>query len=141
VALALHTTFAFIATRGEVSVSITVRRIRSLLVVVLTALLGSTILIVTLHPVPTFAQEQPLQRKVKSKIPPEYPEIARKMSLTGVVRLAIVISANGTVKDTKVIGGHPILAAAAAEAVKKWKFDSASADSTETVEFKFDPGN
>ena len=140
-ALPLHTRFAFIATRGEVSVSNTVRSTRSLLVVFLTALLGSAVFIVALHPTRSFAQDQPLQRKVKSKVPPEYPEIARKMSLTGVVRLEVVISANGSVKDTKVIGGHPILAAAAADAVKKWKFDSASAESTETVEFKFDPGN
>ena len=140
-ALALHTRFAFIATRGEVSVSNTIRNSRSLIVVVLTALLGSAVLIVALHPAPSFAQDQPLQRKVKSRVPPEYPDIARKMSLTGIVRLQVVISANGSVKDTKVIGGHPILAAAAADAVKKWKFDSASAESTETVEFKFDPGN
>jgi TonB family protein len=112
-----------------------------LLVVFLTALLGSAVFIVAINPARSFAQDQPLQRKVKSKVPPEYPEIARKMSLTGVVRLEVVISANGSVKDTKVIGGHPILAAAAADAVKKWKFDSASAESTETVEFKFDPGN
>jgi len=122
-------------------VSNTVRSTRSLLVVLLAALLGSAFLMVVVHPAPSFAQEQPLQRKVKSRVPPEYPEIARKMSLTGVVRLQVVISANGSVKDTKVIGGHPILAAAAADAVKKWKFDSASAESTETVEFKFDPGN
>jgi TonB family protein len=141
VALTLHTTFAFIATRGEVSVSNIVRGMRSLLFLVLTALLSSAIFVVTLRPATSFAQDQPLQRKVKSKVPPEYPEIARKMSLTGVVRLEVTISANGSVKDTKVIGGHPILAAAAADAVKKWKFDPASAESTETVEFKFDPGN
>ncbi|HKW18186.1 MAG TPA: energy transducer TonB [Terriglobales bacterium] len=119
----------------------TVRSLRSLFLVVVTALLTTVVLVFTLHPVTTFAQDQPLQRRVKSKVPPEYPEIARKMSLTGVVRLEVVISANGSVKDTKVIGGHPILAAAAADAVKKWKFDPASAESTETVEFKFDPGN
>lgn len=119
----------------------TVRKTRSLLVVLLAAVVGSAFLMVVVHPAPSFAQDQALQRKVKSRVPPEYPEIARKMSLTGIVRLQVVISANGNVKDTKVIGGHPILAAAAADAVKKWKFDSASAESTETVEFKFDPGN
>ena len=137
----VHMFESFIATRGDVSVSNTVRSLRSLFLVVVTALLTTVVLVFTLHPVTTFAQDQPLQRRVKSKVPPEYPEIARKMSLTGVVRLEVVISANGSVKDTKVIGGHPILAAAAADAVKKWKFDPASAESTETVEFKFDPGN
>jgi TonB family protein len=122
-------------------VSIKIRSLRSVIVFGLTTLLTLVVLGFTLHPVSSFAQEQSLQRKVKSKVPPEYPEIARKMSLTGVVRLEVVISASGSVKETKVIGGHQILAAAAADAVKKWKFDSASADSTETVEFKFDPGN
>jgi TonB family protein len=82
-----------------------------------------------------------MDRKVKSKIAPSYPEIARKMGLTGTVKLQIVVAANGTVKDTKVIGGHPILVNAAVDAVKKWKFDTAPAETTGTVEFKFDPGN
>jgi Gram-negative bacterial TonB protein C-terminal len=51
-----------------------------------------------------------------------------------------VIWPNGSVKETKVIGGHPILVTAAADAVKKWKFDPASAEPTGTLE-KFDPGN
>jgi hypothetical protein len=43
------------------------------------------------------------------------------------------------VKDTKVIGGHPILVNAAVDAVKRWKFESASAESINTLEFKFQP--
>jgi hypothetical protein len=39
------------------------------------------------------------------------------------------------VKETKVIGGHPILVTAAVDAVKKWKFDSANAEN------HWDPGN
>jgi hypothetical protein len=45
------------------------------------------------------------------------------------------------VKETKVIGGHPILVNAAVDAVKKWRYETASAESTGTVEFRFDPGN
>jgi len=63
------------------------------------------------------------------------------MKLNGVVRVQVVISPNGNVKETKVIGGHPILVTAAVDAVKKWKFDTASSDSTGTIEFRFDPGN
>jgi TonB family protein len=121
-------------------VSNIVRRLRSFLVAGLTVLLAIGVLVFILHPGASYAQDQ-LQRKIKSRIPPAYPEIARKMSLTGVVRLEVLIAANGSVKDTKVIGGHPILAAAAADAVKKWRFDSATAESTETIEVKFDPTN
>lgn len=59
------------------------------------------------------------------------------MNLTGVVRLQVVVAPNGTVKDTKVIGGHPILVNAAVDAVKKWRFEPASSESTGTVVVKF----
>jgi TonB family protein len=105
-----------------------------LLVLIFTTLIGS------FQAVPGIAQDG-LERKVKSKIDPLYPEIARRMGLTGVVKLQLVVAANGTVKETKVIGGHPILVNAAVDAVKKWKFEAGSAESTGTVEFKFDPGS
>jgi len=85
------------------------------------------------------AQAQTSERKVKFKITPQYPDMARKLGLTGVVKLEIVVAPNGNVKDTKVIGGHPILVNAAVDAVKRWKFESASAESIKTLEFKFQP--
>jgi TonB family protein len=97
-------------------------------------------LAVALVPMPGFGQEG-FDRKVKIKVPPSYPEIARKLGLTGTVKLQIVVAPNGSVKDTKVIGGHPILVTAATDAVKKWKFEPASVESEGTVEFRFDPGN
>lgn len=81
------------------------------------------------------------ERKIKNKVQPEYPEIARKLGLSGTVRLQIVVAPNGTVKDTKVIGGHPILVNAALEAVKKWRYESASEETTDTVEVKFGGGS
>lgn len=103
-------------------------------VALLTALFGAL-------PLTRVRAQDAVERKVKSKVAPSYPEIARKMGLTGTVKLQIQVAANGTVKDTKVIGGHPILVNAAVDAVKKWKFEAAPAESTGTVEFKFDPGN
>jgi|SRR5579863_10440886 len=84
---------------------------------------------------------QSMDRKVKSRVTPVYPDIARKMGITGNVKLQLVVAPNGEVKETKVIGGHPILVNAAVDAVKKWRYETASADSTGTVEFRFDPGN
>jgi TonB family protein len=80
-------------------------------------------------------------RKVRAKVTPVYPEIARRMKLTGIVRLQVVISPAGSVTETKVIGGHPILVTAAVDAVKKWKFDPASSATTGILEINFDPGN
>jgi TonB family protein len=80
-----------------------------------------------------------ITRKVKSKVAPVYPELAKRMNLTGVVRVMITVNSNGQVKNAKLVGGHPVLANAALEAVKKWRFESASQESSGTVEFRFDP--
>ena len=89
---------------------------------------------------PSLHAQDSVERKVKTRVQPVYPDIARRMGLAGSVRLQVVIAPNGTVKDTKVIGGHPILVNAVLDAVKKWKFEVGSADSTGILEFKFEPG-
>ena len=63
------------------------------------------------------------------------------MGLTGTVKFRLTVAPNGTVKETKVIGGHPILVNAAMDAVKKWKFETASAETIGTVEIRFNPGD
>jgi TonB family protein len=95
--------------------------------------------VVLLHPLPGRAQQDELTRKVKSKVSPVYPELARRMSISGVVKVQVVVAQNGTVKSTKIVGGHPLLVNAATDAVKKWKFEPASEETTGIVEFKFDP--
>jgi len=83
--------------------------------------------------------ENEIVRRAKSKVQPAYPELARKMNITGIVKVQVTVSPNGTVKDAKVIGGHPVLASAALEAVKKWRFEPAAVESTGVVDFKFEP--
>jgi len=46
-------------------------------------------------------------------------------------------SYDGKVRDTKVIGGSPLLAQEAVTAVKKWKYEEASKESVENVEVVF----
>lgn len=82
---------------------------------------------------------QELNRKVKSKVAPLYPDLARRMNITGVVKVLITVTTSGTVKDAKLVGGHPVLANAALDAVKKWRFEAAPQESTGIVEFRFDP--
>jgi TonB family protein len=79
------------------------------------------------------------RRRVKSKVEPVYPELARKMNLTGTVKVEVVIAPNGTVKEAKVVGGHPVLANAALEAARKWRFEPAAEESSGIVDFKFEP--
>lgn len=87
-----------------------------------------------------FAQGQgEITRKLKAKVAPTYPDLARRMNISGVVKIQVTIANNGTVKNTKLIGGHPVLANAAMEALKKWRYESGSEETTGVVEFHFDP--
>lgn len=83
---------------------------------------------------------QETHRKVKSKVSPVYPELARRMNISGVVKVRVTVAANGSVKDAQLVGGHPVLANAAMDAVKKWRFETRPEETSETVEFRFDPG-
>lgn len=75
--------------------------------------------IVLIFAAPLCAQE----RKLKDQVPPAYPEMAKSMHLAGTVRIQVTITAQGVVKDTKILGGHPLLADAAVKAIQKWKYE------------------
>ena len=79
-----------------------------------------------------------ITRRVKSKVQAVYPELARKMNLSGTVKVAVVVAPNGTVKEAKVVGGHPVLAGAALDAVRKWRFEPAAGETSGVVDFKFE---
>jgi TonB family protein len=84
-------------------------------------------------------QNEDLVRRAKTKVQPFYPDLARKMNITGTVKIEVVVASNGTVKDARVVGGHPVLANAALDAAKKWRFEPAGAESTGVIDFKFEP--
>ena len=70
---------------------------------------------------------------------PEYPEIAARMKLTGTAQVQAVVKPDGTVKEVKILGGHPLLADALARAVKQWKYQPAAKETVEVVKFSFAP--
>ena len=76
-------------------------------------------------------------RKLKSKVVPDYPGIARQLRLQGKVKIMATVSADGQVTSAKIVGGHPVLASAAVDAVKKWRFEPGSKDTTEIIEINF----
>ncbi len=80
-----------------------------------------------------------VHRKAISKVEPAYPELARRMQITGVVKVEVTILPNGSVKNAKAVGGHPLFVVAALDAAKKWRFEASAAESTQIVEFHFDP--
>ena len=53
---------------------------------------------------------------------PEYPLLARQMKVQGAVELHAQIGKDGGVQNLQVVGGPAILADAAREAVKQWRF-------------------
>jgi len=75
-------------------------------------------------------------RKLVNRVNPKYPEYLKKHEIGGVVRLTVVVTANGTVKSVTPLGGNPILVDAATDAVKQWKY--APSDASDTFEVKLD---
>jgi periplasmic protein TonB len=56
------------------------------------------------------------------KIQPAYPPLARQARIQGSVLLQAEISKEGTIENLRLISGHPMLAPAAIEAVKQWRY-------------------
>lgn len=79
------------------------------------------------------------ERKVIVRIAPVYPELAKRMHVSGVVKLEVVIRPNGNVRSTKVVGGNPVLIQAASDAIYKWKFEAAAVETTEVIQLTFEP--
>lgn len=113
-----------------------VRRIQCLL-----ATIALSMACIAMIPVRARSQDTPTGdikdhggRKVKTSVRPAYPDVARQMHITGTVRLEATVSPDGRVRDTRVIGGSPLLAQEATNAVKKWKYEEAPKETVETVE-------
>jgi TonB family protein len=74
----------------------------------------------------------------RTKVQPVYPDLARKLNLAGTVRIQIAVTPSGVVKDAKVLGGHPLLAGAALDAAKKWRFEPSATERNGVLDFKFE---
>ena len=85
----------------------------------------------------TGQNNEEIVRRAKTKVQPPYPELAHKMNISGTVKVEVTVATNGTVKEAHVVGGHPVLATAALDAAKKWRFEPAPAESSGIIDFKF----
>lgn len=77
------------------------------------------------------------ERKIKVRIAPEYPELAKRTKITGVARVEMLVMADGSVKTVKEVGGNPVLLNALVSAVKKWRYEPASKESVMEVKANF----
>ena len=76
-------------------------------------------------------------RPIVSTPRPGYPDLARTMRLEGTVKLRVTVTPNGTARSVETVGGHPLLAKAAEQAVYKWTWARAKQESSELVEVSF----
>src|SRR5262249_10359315 len=77
--------------------------------------------------------------KIKTKLPPEYPELVRKSNIIGMALFQVTIAPDGDVRDVKELGGNPVLVEALVRAVKKWRYESTDRISSVEVKFDFSP--
>lgn len=83
--------------------------------------------------------QQASVRKLLERTGAPYPPLARNMALQGTVKIEVLVSPDGSVKEAQIKGGHPVLAQAAVNAVRRWKWEPAPHETHETVEVKFTP--
>jgi TonB family protein len=82
----------------------------------------------------------PTPRAIVSRVSPAYPELARRMHVSGKVVLLVTIQADGKVSGTKVESGHALLAPAAQDAVSRWRFAPGPETSESEVDVNFADG-
>ncbi len=63
-----------------------------------------------------------MQGLLVTKVPPQYPQEAMDQRIQGAVMLRAYIDKQGSVANLELISGHPLLAPAAIEAVKQWRY-------------------
>ena len=84
---------------------------------------------------------QDSDRKVLKRVVPQYPAILKGKGIGGTVKLSVVIRPDGSVKNTIVVGGNPILAESAQKAVVQWKFSPGATETTMVIAVVFDPNS
>ena len=87
----------------------------------------------SLAAVPTLSKPVPTVQRVRIspgvtkglliyRVEPAYPPLAKQARIQGVVVMTALIDKGGNVQNLQVVSGHPLLAPAAIEAVKQWRY-------------------
>ncbi|MFH1574251.1 MAG: energy transducer TonB, partial [Acidobacteriota bacterium] len=84
-----------------------------------------------------------LAAKVMARAEPEYPALAIRARVSGMVILQVQVNEEGSVTDVQVLSGHPMLVQAAVLAVSQWRYsptllngEPVPVSGTVTVHFK-----
>jgi TonB family protein len=92
-----------------------------------------TLAVLLLLPLQARAEE----RQIVSRAKATYPEMAKRLKITGSVLLNATVDPTGHVKTVSTVMGNGMLAEAAKEAVSKWKFAPTDHETIEEVEIAF----
>lgn len=80
----------------------------------------------TVLPPPPLAHKPPISHMMEGnlifRVQPDYPDLARRARIQGLVMLRAVISREGTIENLQVLSGHPMLVQAAVKAVQQWRY-------------------
>ena len=84
------------------------------------------------EPLPTPVAREPIVKRVRRgtmeasqlihRVQPEYPPIAKQIHVQGAVEFTAVISKEGMIENLQLVRGHPILVAAARNAIIQWRY-------------------
>lgn len=74
------------------------------------------------HPIRIRVSQGVSQGFLVHKVEPSYPPLAREARIQGTVILSAIIAKDGTIQNLQLVSGHPMLAPAAIEAVKQWRY-------------------
>ena len=83
------------------------------------------------------AEQEDAPRKVTRKVVPQYPDIAKRWHLAGTVKMTATVAPDGGVKTVKTLGGNAVFVLAAEEAVKQWKYELSTKETTESIALVF----
>jgi periplasmic protein TonB len=74
------------------------------------------------QPERTFRTSSMLEGSLIRRVEPAYPQLAKTARIQGPVVLFAMISKAGTIENLRLLSGHPMLAPAAIDAVKQWRY-------------------
>ena len=77
------------------------------------------------------------ERPVRSRVAPVYPELAKRMRVTGIVKVEATVDTSGKVTAVKTLSGSRVLSTAAEDAVSRWKFAPGADQATVDVDVNF----
>jgi TonB family protein len=69
---------------------------------------------------------------------PTYPILANQARIEGVVQLKLVVDGNGVVLRADVVSGNQVLARAAQDNIRKWKFVAPCSAGPKTIDFTYE---